>query len=75
VSTKKSVQLLGVLTDSQSQLCFSVYLTIFKVTDFVFFFFAKRSSGSTNYAKKAHPAQYIKYAINAVVNSELWGNL
>ena len=37
--------------------------------------FAKPPSSSTNYAKKAHPAQYIKYVVQADVNSKLWGNL
>jgi len=37
--------------------------------------FAKPSSGSTNYAKKVHPAQYIIYVLQAVVNSKLRGNL
>jgi hypothetical protein len=61
---RQIVLLLGGLTDSQSQLCFAIYHALFNATNFVFvfcFFFAKPSSGSTNYAKKAHPAQYKIY--------------
>ena len=68
-----SVQLHAALTDSQSPLRYSVYNFLFNAN--YFRLFTKPSSGSTNYTNNAHPAHYLKYAINEVVNSKFWGNL
>jgi len=66
---RKIVHLWGELTDNHSNvLLFNSRYLMLRIRVFPF---AKPSSGSTNYAKKAHPAQYIKYVLNAAVNSKL----
>jgi len=70
---RKILQLLGELTDSHRYVL--LFTSRYLMLHIRLFTFAKPSSGSMNYATKAHSARYIKYVINAFVNSKLWGNL